>query len=51
MKPKKLTDYEKEIIVATEWIEKLKISNGERPKDPITREEFWVSLHRYHKSK
>lgn len=31
---------------ARDWVVRLGISDGERPKDPATREEVWVMLHR-----
>lgn len=42
------TSYEKEIEESIEWVKENKISNGERPDDPITRKEIFVMLKRYH---
>ncbi len=33
---------------AQEWVVKNNISNGERAKDPVTREELWQMLRNYH---
>lgn len=35
-----------EFLEAKKWVIKQGISNGERPKDPITREEAWLMLQR-----
>lgn len=48
---KEVSGYEKEKQEASGWVKKNKISNGERGSDMITREEFWVSLKRYHDNK
>lgn len=38
--------YHTEIMTAIEWVKLRKISNGERPDDPVTRAEMFVMLHR-----
>lgn len=43
---KELTAFEKEILDATEFIKMKGWSNGDRPKDFLTRGEFWVTLKR-----
>ena len=41
--PDGLSDFAKE---AWKWVVEKKISDGTRPKDPVTREEVWAMLHR-----
>jgi len=46
IKEPKLTDFEKDIVEAREWVVLHGISNGERRRDFITREEQWVMMKR-----
>lgn len=45
------TPYEIEKAEAMKWAIERKLSNGERPNDPVSREEFWVILKRFSDSK
>jgi len=42
-------DYQKEVADAQKFVKDNRISNGERPEDPISRKEAFVMLHRFWK--
>lgn len=44
--PGELSEWAKE---AYEWVIEKGISDGRDPKEPVTREQLWTMLHRYHK--
>lgn len=44
-----MTDYEKEVADARDYVMSKGVSDGERPDDPVTRKEVWVMLHRMSK--
>lgn len=46
MKGEVNTEYEEEKKLATEWVKKQGISDGERPYDPLLRVEHWVMEYR-----
>jgi hypothetical protein len=36
--------FEKEVEEAKEWVKEKGISDGSRPKDPVTRQEVWIMM-------
>jgi N-acetylmuramoyl-L-alanine amidase len=40
----KKSAFEKEVEEAKEWVKEKGISDGSRPKDPVTRQEVWIML-------